>query len=88
MVDTLLEAIEQVANMQKAKKKMTEEEMLKVPFERRAGLFKDSVERAAKRFMVELTSTYIQSHHDYHVAIKDKVDEHNEVYYNTLTQEE
>lgn len=63
-------------------------QMLDVPFEHRAELFKKSVEAAAKRFMVELTADYILSCHDYHVAIKDKVDEHHEVYYHTLTQEE
>lgn len=74
--------------MQKVNRKMTREQMLNVSFEHRAELFKRSVEQAAKRFMVELTTDYIQSCHDYHVAIKDKVDVHNEVYYDTLTQEE
>lgn len=74
--------------MQKVSRRMTREQMLDVPFEYRARLFKRSVELAAKRFMVELTADYIQSFHDYHVAIKDKVDIHNEVYYHTLTQEE
>lgn len=74
--------------MQRVDRKMTKTQMLNVPFEHRAELFKKSVEAAAKRFMVELTADYIQSCHDYHVAIKDKVDEHKEVYYHTLTQEE
>lgn len=74
--------------MQKVNRRMTKMQMLDVPFEHRAELFKKSVEQAAKRFMVELTADYILSCHDYHIAIKDKVDEHREVYYHTLTQEE
>lgn len=74
--------------MQKVNRRMTKMQMLDVPFEHRAELFKKSVELAAKRFMVELTADYILSCHDYHVAVKDKVDEHREVYYHTLTQEE
>lgn len=74
--------------MQKVNRRMTKMQMLDVPFEHRAELFKKSVEAAAKRFMVELTADYILSCHDYHVAIKDKVNEHREVYYHTLTQEE
>lgn len=74
--------------MQKVNRMMSKEEMLKVPFEHRAELFKKAVERAAKRFLVELTCDYIRPYHDYHVVIEDKADEHNKVYYRTLTQEE
>ena len=74
--------------MQKVNRHPTIEQMLKVPFEHRAELFKNAVEAAAKKFMVELTADYIRSCHDYHIAIRDKFDEHNEVYYHTLTQEE
>lgn len=74
--------------MQKVNRKMTKMEMLKVPFNHRAELFKKAVERAAKRFMVDLTCDYIRPYHDYHVVIKDRVDDHSKVYYNTLTQEE
>lgn len=74
--------------MQKVNKKMTKQEMLNVPFEHRAELFKNAVERAAKRFMVELTCGYIKSYHDCNVIINDKVNDENSVYYNTLTQEE
>lgn len=74
--------------MQRVNKRMTREQMLKVPFEHRAELFKRSVELAAERFIVELTCDYTQSCHDYHVVIKDKVNKHRKVYYHTLTQEE
>lgn len=58
------------------------------PFEHRAELFKKAVERAAKRFFVELDCDYIQSCHDVHVVITDKFDDDNKVYYNTLTRDE
>lgn len=74
--------------MQRVNRMMSKEEMLKIPFEHRAELFKRSVENAAKKFLVELDCGYIQSYHDSHVVIADKVDEHNQVYYATLTQEE
>jgi len=74
--------------MQRVNRKMTKIEMLNIPFEHRAELFKKVVEQAAKRFMVGLTCDFINACDDYHVAIKDKVDEHREVYYHTLTQEE
>lgn len=74
--------------MQKVNRNMTKMEMLNVPFEHRAELFKKAVKRAAKRFMVDFTCDYIRPYHDYHVVIEDSVDEHNKVYYNTLTQEE
>lgn len=58
------------------------------PFKQRAEMFKKAVEHAAKRYMVTLDCGYIQSYHDEHVMIIDKVDDYNEVYYDTLTQEE
>ena len=74
--------------MQKVNRHPTIEQMLKVPFEHRAELFKSAVEAAAKRFMVELNCDFINVCDDYHIVIKDKFDEHNEAYYHTLTQEE
>lgn len=67
---------------------MTKIETPVEPFERRAELFKKSVERAAKKYSVTLNCDYIQSYHDEHVVIVDKLDDDNMVYYNTLTRDE
>lgn len=74
--------------MQKVDRKATKIEMLKVPFERRAELFKKVVERAKKKYMVDMTADYIYSCDDFHVVLTDRVDASKQVYYNTLTQEE
>lgn len=58
------------------------------PFEHRAELFKNAVERAAKKYFVTLNCGYLQSWHDEHVVIIDKFDDDNKVYYNTLTRDE
>lgn len=74
--------------MQRVNRKMTKIQMLNVPFEHRAELFKKSVEFAKKRFMIDMTADYIHSCDDYHVVLTDRVNEENQVYYNTLTKEE
>lgn len=74
--------------MQRVNRKMTKLQMLNVPFKHRAELFKKAVESAKKRFMIDMTADYLYSCDDYHVVLTDKIDANNQVYYNTLTQEE
>lgn len=50
--------------------------------------FKKSVESAMKRFLIDISSNYIHSGDDYHILLTDKVNAKNQVYYDTLTQEE
>lgn len=57
-------------------------------FEERAELFKKSVERAAKKYKVTLYTGYLTSHYDEHIIIGDNLSEENEVYFDTLTEEE
>lgn len=74
--------------MQKVNRKMAKIQMLYVPFEHRVELFKKSVEFAKKRFLIDISAGYIHSCDDYHVVLTDRADAKNEVYYDTLTQEE
>lgn len=74
--------------MQRVNRKMTSIEMLNVPFEHRAELFKNSVELAKKKFMIDMTADYLNSCDVYHIVLTDRVDANNQVYYNTLTKEE
>ena len=67
------------------------EKIRKLPFEERAKLFKESVQRAEKKYGVEICAGYINSYDDsenliiQEVKRKDKI-EHitNEVYFDTL----